>query len=137
MSKFKVGDKVTVQDSRHGHGFKRGEELVIRKVLEIGSYGEEYHAMNAAGETWYIYGDEGIKSIKTNKTTNMLEKFLNLFDTEPKLSLKKAGFMDEKGIATEDGVKVYFTYMMNTLKEEDEFFTKIVKPLAEAKEKKD
>lgn len=127
-SKFKAGDKVKVlKRSSSKFGFSG-------TVTNNDGDGE-------GQRPWLIKFDDGdgirvnavdVELISDNNIiTNMIEKFKDMFTSEPEKSLKKAGLL-ENGMVTDDGVKMYITWLM---KEDTTFLDKVVKELIKDEKK--
>jgi hypothetical protein len=68
----------------------------------------------------------------TTTSMSIVEKFAELFTTEPQKSFKKAGITDAQGVLTDVGSKIYLTYLLNS--DDGGFKTKIVDELLKKEE---
>lgn len=112
MSKFKVGDKVRVINKSTGDNYESWTKNRFFPDGIIGRYNDicDYYVIN--GDHFKEKDLEFINEESIIKNMTLKQKFTNMFITEPKKSLIKAGLMDTEGIATDDGVKVYVGYLM-------------------------
>jgi len=63
MSKYKVGQTVTIVANKHGHGYKLGEKITIRQIAN----GESYIGRGG----WYFCDDE-IRSLELSINIKIL-----------------------------------------------------------------
>lgn len=108
MAKFKVGDRVK--------RIRNGDEDIVTYLPGMYKYDQNKYAESEEGmvleiNSW-VYQKNWELINESNNNMTLKQKFTNLFITEPKKSLIKAGLMDLEGIATDDGVKVYVGYQM-------------------------
>lgn len=134
MSKYNVGDKILNISTRGEiNDGKRGEIALVKDGIVYVRYEDGNAGQSEAPEVWYKI----INNARSNNLImNTINKFLDIFASEPQKSLKKAGLVDEKGIATADGVSLFVTYQFRNLKETDPFFTDVVAKLAAEDEEK-
>lgn len=86
------------------------------------------------GNAWELKIGQHCELI-TNKSnmSNLKEKFVQIFLSEPEKSFRKAGITNSDGILTEEGQEVFLTWVLK--KYGPEFKTDVVDPLlAEEKE---
>lgn len=129
--KFKVGDKVRViypSSDRGGFGgFAENQTLIL--VQNMDGYDDSWITDYRS----YSIKENQIELINSNKTMNLKEKFTQIFLQEPEKTFRKAGITNGDGILTDDGQKIFLTWMLG--KNGAEFKTAVVDPiLAEEKE---
>jgi hypothetical protein len=106
MAKFKVGDRVKVLDAQydtHLIGTICTICDVENGIKVVGSYGAWNNNTNKL---------ELVEESINNKELNMKEKFITMFLSEPEKSFRKAGITNGDGMLTDDGVKMFMTWML-------------------------
>lgn len=107
---------------------KNGKELKI---------GDRVKATKKCGgtiscsDTW-----EKIEDSALSKIMNLKEKFVLSLTPEPKKSFRKAGITDGDDVITEDGAKVFLTYLLHN-KFSAEFKKEVVDDILKDKEKEE
>jgi hypothetical protein len=56
--KFKVGDKVKIKRSTHGHHFKKGEIVTITQIYEQKDPQKSYYRADNENDYWYVNDGE-------------------------------------------------------------------------------
>lgn len=102
---FKIGDKFKVMNNSCSHDAKIGS--IITKTGERDGMSFNYK------DSWYInHCDvELIEEFKNNKI-KMKEKFVLAFKSEPEKSFRKAGITNGDDFFTEDGQKVFLSWLL-------------------------
>ena len=118
---MKIGDKVTILGKSYGEklsmsGFEIGD---ISNITNVYSTHDKIYSIDGS-----LFLQQDLELIN-NKTimTNVKEKFIGLFTKEPEKSYIKAGLMDNNKIATEDGIRIFVSYLMT---KSDDFKTEVV-----------
>ena len=121
MNKFSIGDRVKYV------GNNSGEQMSASNLGYVGVItspdDNNLVVLRDSGKTYYPY--EHNLELITNKTimTNVKEKFIGLFTKDPEKSYIKAGLMDNDKIATEDGIRIFVSYLMT---KSDDFKSEVV-----------
>ena len=131
MSKFKVGQNVRVikatQFDIEDHGIFNGLETRIIKDdgHDHNQYYLEFNPTRCMSEDQLELVEE---SINSNKVINMniIQKFALALKAEPQKSYQKAGITDSSDMLTEDGTKIFLTYLIN---KDTDFKTQVVDEL--------
>jgi hypothetical protein len=123
---FKVGDRVRIArdplpieprpDNFSGH--KIGYEFVIAEIYE-NVWCREWFGVSS-GVHQYL-----LELISTNKSfmQDIKEKFLLALKSEPEKSYRKAGITNGDDLLTEDGTKIFLTWLLS---KNPEFKTEVV-----------
>lgn len=130
MSKFKVGDIVKLKFG----GREIGNAFFVEPMREylgqetiIVSVNKEGHYCVVSGNDWN-WDEAHLEIIKSSKSNmNIINKFSQLFLKEPQKSFRKAGITDDTDMLTEDGQKVFLTWLLK--QNEEKFNTEVVQPL--------
>lgn len=56
--KFKVGDKVKIKRSTHGHHFKKGEIVTITRIYEQKDPQQSYYRADDEADYWFVEDEE-------------------------------------------------------------------------------
>lgn len=120
MSKFKIGDTIIVKKQ----GVIRGSRPYgyVGKITSIDDNRVEddviYFLDNGNG----IYGQD----VDNNNINNMniIEKFTLNLKSEPEKSFRKAGIINGDDLLTDDGQKIFLTWLLS--KNKQEFRTEVV-----------
>lgn len=138
---FKVGDRVKGQ---YGDVFYTGTiESISEKRLEVkkddGTMG--WGCRKRDNGVWAAADgcDDGIHNLElisslTNNQMGIKEAFVLALTSEPKKSFRKAGITNGDDLLTEDGQKIFLTWLLHT-KHSDEFKTGVVDGLLAEQEK--
>lgn len=122
-----------------------GKITVVEDVLTPSGY---VHLKGCHGWSWSEEWLEPLESVEgeiikntqiKQKTmeTSFIGKFKNLFTSEPKKSLIKAGLVREDGTATNDGLNIFLGWLMVNGSDSKKFMDEVVTPiLADMKEEK-
>lgn len=129
MSKFSIGDRVKYVGNNSGEHMSDDNLGDIGIITSIDCNNPV--VLQDDGTKYYPY--EHNLELITNKTimTNVKEKFIGLFTKEPEKSYIKAGLMDNDKIATEDGIRVFVSYLMT---KSDDFKSEVVDKMLKEEE---
>jgi hypothetical protein len=131
---FKVGDKVKFKNP--DNNFPAG--LLNEFVLACDGHGEDKlhvligHSRGTScfkcNSSWEVKEEElELIETKQNIIMNIKETFALALTPEPQKSFRKAGITNGDNILTDDGVKVFLTYLLG--KNQDAFKTDVVDAL--------
>jgi len=119
---FKVGDKVRVlsycSSAQQGEIYTLGDDGDLFTILPDGNPGCRCKS------NWEL--------VVNNKNMNLIEKAVLAVTPEPQKSFRKAGITNGDGILTDEGMKVFLSFLLS--KNQDEFKTAIVDPILAEKE---
>lgn len=130
MSKFKLGDKVEVIEKRDGRDYIGRKGIIVRYDGLSFPYLVDF-SQDGSRDTWW-YREVDIKLINNIKTMNTLQKFALIFKSEPQKSYRKAGITNGDDVITDEGMKIYLTYLLN---KDTNFKAEIVDELLKEEEK--
>ncbi len=136
---FKVGDRVKVNREYNYSGWwpsvKNLGDIVILRKKQTSSNGIAYWNVDGLDEGWGNYVLEENIQLINNKTMNIKESFILALTKEPQKSFRKAGITNGDDMLTDDGVKIFLTWLLN--KQADLFKSEVVDGLlADMKEEK-
>lgn len=132
MSKFKVGDRVkaiALCDDKKIDCCGTVMKLMPGHRLDVGVKWDEYingHTLSnlcTDGFGWECE-ESSLRLLESNNKLNMKEKFITMFLSEPEKSFRKAGITNGDGLLTDDGQKVFLTWILK--KNGDTFKTEVV-----------
>jgi hypothetical protein len=135
IQNFKIGDRVVRARGGSNGNMHEGDEGTV-----VGFDGPSVmvQADKDGQSLSHSHDPENLDLIEVKKSTTMInlkESFVIAFLPEPEKSLRKAGITNGDGILTDEGVKIFLTYMLR--KNATDFVQEIVAPmLAEQKEQK-
>jgi len=118
------------------HGIIGLGEKYKKEFAKVVGYYEPYHLVE-----WYSsdnklmrlgFKEEELYLINKNKSMNLKEKFILAITSEPKKSFRKAGITNGDDLLTEDGEKVFLTWLLE--KNSDEFKKEVVDELLKEEE---
>jgi len=121
---FKVGDRVRILSVVLSTG---SLSRVNTLATIINSYDENRLLVKFDdGEVYTMFGSE-LELINKKETTmsTIKEKFVLALTSEPKKSFRKAGITNGDDLLTDDGQKIFLTWLLHT-KHADEFKTAVV-----------
>lgn len=143
MDTFKVGDKVKIKSGIDGieeffpcEAVFKGESTNRSDCIVV----ERMDGVRGSGQNgyWDFYKKNLIYLELVNKPksmSNLKEKFVNLFLTEPTKSLRKAGVVNGDNQLTTDGQEIFLNWLLQ--KNQEAFNTEVVqKILADDEAKK-
>ena len=124
---FQNGDKVNWNG-------KEGiiEQLAYRQSGYYNDGGMSFQAMISFSDGTYVWED--VSQLKENNTMDIKEKFVLAITPEPKKSFRKAGIIDGDNILTDEGERIFITWLLYNKFAED-FKKEVVDEML--KEKKD
>lgn len=147
MAKFNVGDKCSVNDPRacsnSCSAVRDGGFVIITEVLGENRYVyDSYYSDGKAGyRNCSCYNDKHLDLVEAikkgdNIITNLMDKFMQLFEGEPTKSYKKAGIYDSNGVPTDVGMKMFMKYVLDNKSDlSTAFQTDVVAKLVAEQEK--
>lgn len=113
-TKYKVGDRVRLinVDKSGGSETRIGDCAEVTSAIKTDK--KTFYKIRFEDGYEYRVKSSEIEIISSiDKTiTNMKEKFIQLFLSEPTKSLRKSGLINGDNIATDEGVKLYVSYLM-------------------------
>lgn len=142
LTKLKEGDEAEITQSDLNDKLKGivGEIAPDRFYLwqdeRDGNYGDKHPKSRNKKYSWVVYRtDAEIYLIKSKSITmSLVKKFSDLFVQEPKKSFRNAGVTDSSDMLTEDGQKVFLSWLLS--KNQDAFKTEVVDKIVETSDKK-
>lgn len=133
--KFKVGNRVI--RTRPGYG---GVDLLVGDtgtVIGLKKDGAPLVRCDRTGEVFGWFPDRcQLITTNTGDNMNLVQNFLNFFKAEPQLTYTKLGIIDDSGVITEAGIKVLLTHLLTEGGTNNDFYTKVAKPMLEKQEEK-
>ena len=139
MNKFNKGDRVRVKSTTSNDYFDIN-------IIPIGSCGiiidwvvdNQYHIRFDNGIEYSYVPESSLEQIGSPKTKimNIKEKFVLVITPEPKKSFRKANITDGDDILTEDGTKVFLTWLLHN-KYSEEFKKDVVDEILKDEKKKE
>ncbi len=127
MRKFKVGDVVRFVGA--------DENTYDEEIKSNGKFGRGW--VDDPNEESFWNHRKFIEVIRNtnNKTimTNLVTKFSNLFVKEPQLSFRKSGITDNQDILTDEGQKVFLSWLLT--QNADKFKKEVVDELLKTEDK--
>lgn len=129
---FKVGDKVQILRKSYGIPFqqmllssdKPNIDCSPIERLDDGGY------VVVGG---YHFLESDLKLLTNENNMNLMEKFAIALKGEPEKSYRKAGITNGDDVLTDDGVKIFLTWM---LKKNPDFKTEVVDNILEEEKEK-
>lgn len=103
---FKIGDKVEIIKDECCHGLRIGTIVTLKS--KYSGYSDRW---NQDGNGSYVT-DEDIQLIDNNNNMDIKEKFLLAFKSEPEKTFRKAGITGANDFLTEDGQKVFLSWLL-------------------------
>lgn len=134
MSKFKVGDKIRVK--KDANSIKSDSHIYFTDSMhcflgregKISGVWDCNYCIDIDSDRFY-WSEKWLELIESNnKVTNMniIQKFALALKAEPQKSYQKAGITDSSDMLTEDGTKIFLTYLLN---KDTDFKTQVVDEL--------
>lgn len=130
MREIKVGDLVRI---KQGHSvaacvWTSGMERHVGSEETVTAVGTRYITLNGSPWSWMPEWLELI-DVKENRNTmsTLIEKAVLAVTPEPQKSFRKAGITNGDGILTDEGAKVFLSFLLS--KYQDEFKTTTVDPI--------
>jgi hypothetical protein len=132
MYKFNVGQKVIIKNSVDCYGVQNGDrglvidrsECLIDRSDYLKNIGRSelvimfrYKVNHLNGTYWILEENlEGINEANAsqNKNMNIKEKFALALTKEPQKSFRKLGITNGDDMLTDDGVKVFMSWLLNS-----------------------
>lgn len=116
---FRVGDKVNLIDNKNFNSIPVGKQgTIIESGIGINTVDFGY------GTYQSVYNSQ-LALTNENKTMNIKEKFILAITPEPKKSFRKVSITDGDDVLTEEGTKVFLTWLLHN-KYAEEFKTDVV-----------
>lgn len=125
MENFKVGDLVQRINGQN-EGVLPGEICEILSVSSDGKYVTLNKGLNGNNHSV----DNLLLVKQTNNKMNIKEKFALALTKEPMKSFRKAGITNGDDLLTDDGMKVFLSWLLNK-KFSEEFKTDVVDDMLE------
>lgn len=137
LTKLKEGDEVEVTQSDLEGKLKGVVGEIKSKMFWLwqneinGSRGDERPESRGRKYSWSVYRDDAEITLINSKsiTMSLIKKFSDLFVQEPKKSFRNAGVTDSSDMLTEDGQKVFLSWLLS--KNQDAFKTEVVDKITE------
>jgi hypothetical protein len=115
--KFKIGDKVkivSINDNEYSYPFNR-----LGLVGKIVNIVETECPYAISTDDTYYYGEKNLELVElTNKNMNIKEQFTLSITPEPQKSFRKVGITNGDNILTDEGLKVFSSWLLNKHAEE-------------------
>ena len=144
LTKLKEGDEVEITQEEGSFttlkgivGEIRPNEFYLWQDERDGSEGFKSPKSRGKKYSWCIHKDDAEITLLNSKsiTMSLIKKFSDLFVQEPKKSFRNAGVTDSSDILTEDGQKVFLSWLLS--KNQDAFKTEVVDKIIETSDKKE
>lgn len=146
LTKLKEGDEVEITQTESIYTIKKlkgivgeihSDKFFLWQDERNGSEGFISPKTRDKKFSWCIHKDDAEITLLNSKsiTMSLIKKFSDLFVQEPKKSFRNAGVTDSSDILTEDGQKVFLSWLLS--KNQDAFKTEVVDKIIETSDKKE
>lgn len=146
LTKLKEGDEVEVAQTETIYTINKlkgivgeihSDKFYLWQDERDGSSGEKKPVSRGKKYSWSVHKDDAEITLINSKsiTMSLIKKFSDLFVQEPKKSFRNAGVTDSSDILTEDGQKVFLSWLLS--KNQDAFKTEVVDKIIETSDKKE
>ena len=143
LTKLKEGDEVEVTQSDLEGKLKgvvgeiKPEKFYVWQNEKCGHEGLKSPESRGKKYSWNVYRDDAEITLINSKSIimSLVKKFSDLFVQEPKKSFRNAGVTDSSDMLTEDGQKVFLSWLLS--KNQDAFKAEVVDKIIEMSDKKE
>lgn len=146
LTKLKEGDEVEITQTESIYTIKKlkgivgeihSDKFFLWQDERYGTRGQKNPESRGKKYSWCIHKDDAEITLLNSKsiTMSLIKKFSDLFVQEPKKSFRNAGVTDSSDILTEDGQKVFLSWLLS--KNQDAFKTEVVDKIIETSDKKE
>jgi hypothetical protein len=143
LTKLKEGDEVEIIQKEGAITTLKGivgeitpERFYLWQDERDGMKGDKNPESRGKKCSWCVHRDDAEITLINSKSIimSLVKKFSDLFVQEPKKSFRNAGVTDSSDMLTEDGQKVFLSWLLS--KNQDAFKTEVVDKITETSDEK-